>query len=354
LISLSAAATTAALGYAAIIERNWFALRQVEIPVLPPDSAPLRVLHVSDIHLTPGRHRLMSWIRSLDALDPDLVVNTGDSIASPIVVPYLLESFGPLLERPGAFVFGSNDLYAPKPRNPARYLWRTSAGEHKKKAPDLPWQKLSEGMSAAGWIDLNNKRGRLKAGGLEIALSGVHDAHARRDRYELVAGPADAAADLRLGVLHAPEPQVLDRFTNDGYELLLAGHTHGGQLCIPGYGALVTNCGIDRDRVRGLSMHPAVAPANGKTSWLHVSGGLGTSPWAPARFACRPEASLLTLVPRAVRLSARLATVRPGIRAAGCSAAWQRASFGTKRPPVQIRPPRPTSKAGSDHGTGLC
>jgi uncharacterized protein len=242
----------------------------------------------------------MSWIRSLDALDPDLVVNTGDSIASAVAVPYLLESFGPLLARPGAFVYGSNDLYSPKPKNPARYLWRTSAGEHKKKAPDLPWQKLGEGMAAAGWLDLNNKRGRLKAGRLDIAVAGVHDPHTGKDRYDLVAGQADPAADLRLGVLHAPEPRVLDRFTNDGYDLLLAGHTHGGQLCIPGYGALVTNCGIDKARVRGLSMHPAAAPANGKTSWLHVSGGLGTSPWAPARFACRPEASLLTLVPRAL------------------------------------------------------
>jgi len=51
--------------------------------------------------------------------------------------------------------------------------------------------------------------------------------------------------------------------------------------------------GLDRQRARGLHRHPA-----GGQVWLHVSAGLGTSPWAPARFACRPEASLLTLVPR--------------------------------------------------------
>ena len=62
---------------------------------------------------------------------------------------------------------------------------------------------------------------------------------------------------------------------------------------MPFYGALVTNCGIERERVRGLHRHPADGPG-----WLHVSAGLGTSPWAPARFACRPEASLLTLTPR--------------------------------------------------------
>ena len=148
-------------------------------------------------------------------------------------------------------------------------------------------------MSAAGWLDLNNQGGRLTAGGLDIALAGVHDSHIEKDRYEQVAGQADPAADLRIGVMHSPEPRLLDRFSADGYELMLAGHTHGGQLCLPFFGTLVTNCGIDRERARGLHRHPT-----GGQAWLHVSAGLGTSPWAPARFACRPEASLLTLVPR--------------------------------------------------------
>jgi uncharacterized protein len=294
---IAAATGAAALGYATVIERNWFLLREQDVPVLPHGAAPLRVLHISDLHLTPGRHRLMAFVRSLASLEPDLVVNTGDSIASPEAIGPLLESLGPLLDRPGAFVYGSNDLYTPKPRNPARYLWRTSAGEHREE-PDLPWEKLGVEMSAAGWVDLNNRRGRLAVNGVDIAFAGVHDSHSDRDRYDLVAGEADPTADLRIGVMHSPEPRVLDQFAADGYDLLLAGHTHGGQLCVPGFGALVTNCGIDRARVRGLSMHPQVSPTNGKTAWLHVSGGLGTSPWAPARFACRPEVTLLTLVPR--------------------------------------------------------
>jgi predicted MPP superfamily phosphohydrolase len=296
--SIAALAGAAAIGYASVIERNWFALREQEVPVLPPGAEPLRVLHISDLHLTPGRHRLMAFVRSLAPLAPDLVVNTGDSIASPEVIGPLLDALGPLLDVPGVFVYGSNDLYSPKPRNPARYLWRTSASDHERAEPDLPWEKLGGELAAAGWLDLNNRRDKLTVNGLDIALAGVHDPHADRDRYDLVAGPADPAAGLRLGVLHTPEPAVLDRFAADGYDLLLAGHTHGGQLRVPGYGALVTNCGIDRGRVSGLSMHPPVSPSGGNTAWLHVSAGLGTSPWAPARFACRPEATLLTLTTR--------------------------------------------------------
>ena len=283
----------AALGYATLIERNWFALRRYEVPVLPAGAAPVRVLHISDTHLTPRRARLMSWIRALDDLDPHLVVNTGDCIAHPQAVPSFLDALGPLLDRPGVFVFGSNDLYAPKPKNPARYLWRTSSGEHERHTPNLPWEKLRDGMTQAGWVDLNNHRAKLRAGGLDVALAGVHDSHVKYDRYDRIAGTADPAAGLRIGVMHSPEPRILDKFTADGYELLLAGHTHGGQLCLPVAGTLVTNCGIERGRARGLHRHPVDGQA-----WLHVSAGLGTSPWAPARFSCRPEATLLTLVPR--------------------------------------------------------
>jgi predicted MPP superfamily phosphohydrolase len=298
LIGPTAAAGAAVIGYASVIERNWFALRYLDVPVLPPGTRPLRVLHISDAHLTPGRHRLLSWIRSLDALQPDLVVNTGDSIAHREAVEPFLEALGPLLDRPGIFVYGSNDLYSPTPRNPLRYLWETSAKRSQRGTPDLPWVELGAGMAAAGWLDANNRRGRLKAGELDIEVAGVHDPHIHRDRYEEIARPADPAADLHIGVLHSPEPAVLDRFASDGVDMLFAGHTHGGQVCLPLLGTLVTNCGIDPERARGLSRHPADGADDDRRPWLHVSAGLGTSPWAPFRLACRPEATLLTLVPR--------------------------------------------------------
>jgi uncharacterized protein len=294
-LAATAAAGAGILAYASVVERNWFALRRFQVPVLPAGAAPITVLHLSDVHLTPGRHRLLSWLRSLDSLGPDLVVNTGDSIAHPQAVGPFLAALGPLLERPGIFVYGSNDLYSPIPRNPLRYLWGP-AYVADRYIPDLPWSELGEGMVAAGWLDANNRRGRVKVGDLDIEVGGVHDSHIGRDRYDAIAGPADPSADVRIGVMHSPEPRVMDAFAADGYDLLLAGHTHGGQVCLPGLGTLVTNCGIDPARARGLHRHPVQGGAD--RPWLHVSAGLGTSPWAPFRLACRPEASLLTLVPR--------------------------------------------------------
>jgi predicted MPP superfamily phosphohydrolase len=306
LLTATVLAGAAGLGYASVVERNWFALRRYQVAALAPGAAPLRILHISDTHLTPGRHRLLSWLRSLDALEPDLVVNTGDSIAHPQAVEPLLTALGPLLDRPGVFVYGSNDLYSPRVKNPARYLWRTSAAEHDRHAPDLPWAELGARLESAGWLDANNRRGRIKAGQHDIEVAGVHDSHIGRDRYDEVAGPADPVADLRLGVMHSPEPAVLDRFAADGFGVLLAGHTHGGQLCLPASGPLVTNCGISRELASGLHRYPSgrtedtdeAGPLAGPAEpWLHVSAGLGTSPYAPARFCCRPEATLLTLVP---------------------------------------------------------
>jgi len=254
--------------------------------VLPAGSSPLRVLHFSDVHLTPGQTWKRDWIRSLAALEPDLVINTGDSIAHVGAVPVFLDALGPLLEKPGAFVFGSNDYAAPVFKNPARYLFPDDGA--RPKGVELPWRALREAMLDAGWLDLSNARGYVKADGRQLELVGVDDPHIGRDKYEVVAGSADPDVLLTLGVTHSPEPRVLSRMAADGCGLILAGHTHGGQLRVPLYGALVTNCGIDRGRARGLSRYDG--------TWLHVSAGLGTSPYAPMRFACPPEATLLTLV----------------------------------------------------------
>nr|WP_166459643.1 metallophosphoesterase [Amycolatopsis pithecellobii] len=280
----------ATLGYAVGIERRRWTLRTAELPVLAPGARPLRVLHISDLHMMPGQKSKQRWVAALGELQPDLVVNTGDNLAHPQAVPSVLRALGSLLDRPGVFVFGSNDYYAPKRKNPARYLM--PRGKKKRiHGKHLPWRDLRAAFIEYGWLDLTHARRSIPVDGQTVFAAGVDDPHLRRDRYREIAGAADPDAALRIGITHSPEPRVLDPFAADGYDLVLAGHTHGGQLRIPGIGALVTNCELDRSRARGASRW-------GAHMWLHVSAGLGTSPYAPARFACPPEASLLTLVPR--------------------------------------------------------
>ena len=295
----------AGLAYS-VAEAHRYTLRRVEAPVLPVGQPTLRVLHLSDLHLTPRHTGRSAWVSALDALDPDLVVVTGDFLGHPDAVPTVLSALGRLLDRPGLFVLGSNDYYAPGPVKPWRYLMAPS--ELDEQRPLLPWGDLVKGLGEAGWIDLSNARARVVADGREIDVRGVDDPHIRRDRYAAVAGPFDRGADLALGVTHAPYRRVLDAMTADGAGLILAGHTHGGQLCIPGYGAIISNCDLPPAQARGLSRHgrpwdgtgdPGLGGVDGRGAVLHVSAGLGTSPHAPVRFACRPEATLLTLTPTA-------------------------------------------------------
>ncbi len=281
------------LAYSAGYEVRAFTLRRVTVPVLAPGSPSLRVLQISDLHLTPGQRRKVEWVRSLAALEPDLVLDTGDNMSHLEAWPAGREAVSPLFRFPGAFVMGSNDYTAPIPRNPLRYL--TQRNKPVDPRPPraelaLPTEEMRQAFLAAGWVDLDNARATLTVGGRSIEMVGVDDPHIRRDRYADVAGPPAATADAAIAVAHAPYRRVLDAMSADGWPLIVAGHTHGGQVCIPGYGALVTNCDLDTKRVKGLSRYDE--------SWLHVSAGLGTSRFAPVRFACRPEATLMTLVAR--------------------------------------------------------
>jgi predicted MPP superfamily phosphohydrolase len=295
------AAGAGALAWSTVVEPRLFALRRLDLPVLSPGSWPIRVLHLSDLHIVPGQQRKIAWVRSLAGLQPDMVINTGDTLSHLEAIPPAMAAFGDLLDVPGGFVLGNNDFYAPVRKSPHRYFMDT--GEFVPRGTPLPSNELRAAQSVRGWLDLNNAKGTISIRGQRIALAGINDPYTNRDRYELIAGPADRDALVRIGVTHAPEPRALDKFAADGYDLVLAGHTHGGQVRVPGVGALVTNCGIDRSRARGLSRW-------GSHTLLNVSAGLGTSPYLPMRFCCRPEATLITLQPADVPAAPGAASAR--------------------------------------------
>lgn len=286
----TAAASVLAYSY---LEAQWFTLRRATVPVLQAGEKPIRILHLSDIHLMPYNKRKIAWLRSLAALEPDLVVNTGDNLSSRHSVGPLLAALDGLLDVPGVFVFGSNDYFSPHPKNPAKYLIGGTGvdnGGDWDREPDLPFEELQVGFAARGWRNLNNANSDLIVNGQRLAFVGVDDPHIRRDGLTSVS--IDATAPLSVGVVHAPYLRVLEDWSRQGADIILAGHTHGGQLRVPGFGALVTNCDLDRQRARGLSKFGSSGDGE---SWLHVSAGCGTSPYTPVRFACRPEATLLTL-----------------------------------------------------------
>lgn len=306
--SLAPAALTAAgaVGVAAAvwgiaIERYLFTVRWHELPILPRGSRPLRVLHLSDAHMAPWQHRKQRWIAALADLEPDLVINTGDNLGHIDGLRGLRSAFDPLRGIPGFFVHGSNDHVAPSPRNPFKYLIGPSRASGKPRSEPLDTEALDGYLGEElGWIGLNNAVGSVEAAGLRIDAFGVSDAHRDWDRLEILPPLLDelrgeAAADLTIGVTHAPYGRILDGFTDLGADVIFGGHTHGGQVRIPGSpAALVANCDIPLRQARGLSAWSQ----GGRRVPLNVSAGLGHSIYAPVRFACRPEASLLTLTSR--------------------------------------------------------
>ncbi|MDL9981020.1 metallophosphoesterase [Microbacterium sp. ASV49] len=301
--ALTALAAVGAVGVGAAvwgigIERYLFTVRRHELRILPPGADPVRVLHISDAHMAPWQHRKQAWIASLAALRPDFVVNTGDNMGHAAGLEGLRRAYAPLRGIPGVFVHGSNDHAAPSPRNPFKYFSGPSKIKHQPEPLDTGALDsfLTDDL---GWRDLNNTATTMDAAGLRIAAFGVSDAHRDWDRLEVLPG-ALASLDrsevtLTLGVTHAPYQRVLNDFIDLGADAIFAGHTHGGQVRIPGSPkALVANCDIPLDQARGLSTWAH----GGRTVPLNVSAGIGHSIYAPVRFGCRPEASLLTLLPR--------------------------------------------------------
>lgn len=280
------------------IERYLFTVREASAEALPPGARPLRILHISDVHMAPWQRRKQDWLSSLAELEPDLVINTGDNLGHRDGLPGIRRAFDAFEGVPGVFVHGSNDVYESSPRNPLRYF----AGPSKHvPEPDL----LDTGALDAyftdelGWAGLNNAAARLNVAGADVDLFGADDAHREWDDLDALPsaieslGARDAATPL-LGVTHAPYQRVLNAFTDLGAQAVFAGHTHGGQVCLPGFGAIVANCDIPLKQAKGLSTWTH----GGRSIPLNVSAGCGHSIYAPVRFACRPEATLLTLTAR--------------------------------------------------------
>lgn len=258
---------------------------------VPNRKVALRILHISDLHLGKHNRALARWLPGLASLRPDLVVVTGDSLSGRDSVGGVLDVLEPFFAFPGVMVGGSHDYYEPRVINPFKYLRGPSkVVEHR---PEMPWRSLKTAVQIAGWHWLENSAVSMSIGGVTVNVAGVDDAHYGRDDSAKAIGELRElgdSADVVLGVAHAPYLRVVDTLAEAKVDLILSGHTHGGQIRLPRVGSLVTNSDLPNKYSKGLARYQG-------DTWLHVSAGLGTSPFAPIRIGCPPEATLLELTP---------------------------------------------------------
>jgi predicted MPP superfamily phosphohydrolase len=266
-----------------------YKVREAAIPILPPGSPDIRVLHFSDLHLTPRRKREIADIKSFISLKPDLVISTGDFLAHPGAVPVVLDALDELLNLPGLYVFGSNDYYEPSFKNPIKYLMKDNGT--RKLGKELPWQELDRALAQRGWKNVNTSKVTFSIKEILIEARGTDDAHLGLDNYSVVKGDVNPNAQISIGITHAPYSRVLNSMAADNLDVIFAGHTHGGQIRIPWIKeskALTTNCDLPLWRSRGVTKIK-------NEPWLNVSAGMGTSPFARVRIACPPEITICTL-----------------------------------------------------------
>jgi len=285
----TAVAGVAGLVWATAIERRWYALRHVTVPALRPGATrPLRVLHVSDLHQLPRQEHRLAFIRACADHAPDVIVASGDLLESDDSIDEVVATLGEVArDRIGLAVLGAHDYWGAVARNPAEYLL---APHRRHYGRPLDTRRLVDGLTAAGYTVLDNDRETVKTPAGLVDVAGLGDPHVDLDRPEAVDWtPPAADVALRLGLVHAPYRRALDLFAARDFDLVMTGHTHGGQLRAPLLGALVNNSDLPLRQSRGLSRLDGGA-------WLHVSAGLGHSRFAPVRFACRPEASIIDVV----------------------------------------------------------
>lgn len=262
------------------VERRWFRLGRSRLDILPAQGPErITLLHLSDLHFRRHDAGMARFLASLPQVDVTIV--TGDFLAEPDAVEAAVAAVRPTRGRLASwFVLGSNDLYVARPVNPLRYFRRRPG---RRRARRGPWPELIERLTADGWEHLSNVRRDVVLEGLELELVGLHDAHI--DRADLRILPRHAPGRFGLAIMHSPD--TAPEAAACGYRLVLAGHTHGGQVRMPFVGALVTNSHLPRRIVAGLVRMGG--------AFVHISPGLGTSKYAPFRFLCRPEATLLEL-----------------------------------------------------------
>jgi predicted MPP superfamily phosphohydrolase len=271
----------AAIAYGVFVERRWYRVGRYRLDILPAGTGAISVLHLSDLHMLRDDERASRFIESLPTAD--IAIVTGDIVGEPEAVEFTVRALRAARGRLSSlFVLGSNDLYVPRRLNPFRYF-RSTVRHRRIKRQTGRAGDLVRLLEDDGWLHLKNRKAEQSSNGLRFEIVGLDDPHIHR--ADIRVAPRTDPEAFGLAVVHSPDPAP--ELASLGYDLVVAGHTHGGQVRLPLAGALVTNSSFPNRLASGLMRFGE--------AYVHVSPGLGTSKYAPFRFLCRPEATLLEL-----------------------------------------------------------
>lgn len=281
-VAAAGAATGAAVAGYALSQPYRYGIVDVPVPVAASVPA-LSILHLSDLHLQARHRRLPEFLRELPRRinEVDLVLATGDLIEDDSGIDAAVETLNGVAARLGRFyVLGSHDYYQARFQAFTKYFRTAQA---KPKAPRAATTRLEEGLRDGGWVPLHNTSHVVDSTHGQIRIAGVDDPYLRRHRTDHI---RRARTDrLAIGLVHAPD--VVSEWALAGFDLVVAGHTHAGQVRLPVAGAVVTNSSLPTALAGGLHRVGNM--------WLHVSPGLGHGKYTPVRFGVRPAVHILQL-----------------------------------------------------------
>lgn len=242
----------------------------------------LRILHLSDLHIARNESsRKLSFLQDVTNDEFDLVFLTGDIFEhdeSTLYSPYLLSR----KPRLGAYaIFGNHDYYhySMTQRIVGR-IFKKFRHPHEKKIRDL--DNMTDSLEGCGYKVLRNEAVHLKDD--QISIIGIEFPGVPKEELLKISEKSNKD-HLKLALFHIPKE--LHQFSDAGVHMAFGGHTHGGQVRLPGIGAIITDSDLPRKYASGLVKQ-------GETVF-HISRGLGSDPRTNFRLNCPPTAHIIEL-----------------------------------------------------------
>ncbi|MCY4618198.1 MAG: metallophosphoesterase [Chloroflexi bacterium] len=263
--------------------------RRLVLPDLPPGLEGLRILHISDTHFPASGDSVGRFLERIWHLDYDLICCTGDYVETSAGWDSAGDALTQLTAPLGVYAtLGAHDYCQPVRSFDEWVSFNADRlmGSPRRFVNPAPFV---ERLEEAGIVVLRNEWRSLEIGGELVRIGGAGDDSVRMARLDAATPPPGG---FSIMLTHAPDAALRLRMPRDGGpSLVLCGHTHGGQIRVPGWGAPLRHSRlVSREQTSGVF---EVSGAQ-----VVVSQGFGTA-HVPLRFACRPEIGLITLTNRA-------------------------------------------------------